>query len=49
MVIVVLTLLSHGYNAVRGHRTGYNNSGTENYSGRRKTNKKQEIIHTIRG
>ena len=29
-VVVVLTL-SHGYNAVRGHRTGSNNSGTEDY------------------
>ena len=34
--VVVLTL-SHGYNAVRGHRTGSNNSGMENYL-RRKTN-----------
>ena len=28
--VVVLTL-SHGYNAFRGHRTGSNNSGAENY------------------
>ena len=37
IVVVVLTL-THGYNAVRGHRTGSNNSGAENYL-RRKTNK----------
>ena len=35
--IVVLTL-THRYNAVRGHRTGSNSSGAENYL-RRKTNK----------
>ena len=39
---VVLTL-THGYNAVRGHRTGSNNSGAEDDL-RRKTNKKQKII-----
>ena len=44
-VIVVLTL-SHRYNAVRGHRTGSNNSGAEDYL-RRKTNTKQKIIHTV--
>ena len=33
---VVLTL-THGYNAVRGHRTGSNNSGAEDYPRRRKT------------
>ena len=38
----VITLLSHGYNAVRGHRTGSNNSGAEDYL-RRKTS----IIYTI--
>ena len=39
LVVVVLTLLlSHGYNAVRGHRTGSDNSGAEDYL-RRKTNK----------
>ena len=38
--IVVLTL-SHGYNAVRGRRTGSNKSGAEDYL-RRKTNKKTE-------
>ena len=36
-VVVVLTL-THGYNAVRGHKTGSNNSGAKNYL-RRKTNK----------
>ena len=37
IVVVVLTL-THRYNAVRGHRTGSNNSGAEDYL-RRKTNK----------
>ena len=36
-VVVVLTV-THGYNAGRGHRTGSNNSGAEDYL-RRKTNK----------
>ena len=36
VVVVVLTLI-HRYNAVRGHRTGSNNSGAEDYR-RRKTN-----------
>ena len=27
VVVVVLTLFNHGYNAVRGHRTDANNSG----------------------
>ena len=31
VVVVVVLTLSHGYNAVRGHRTGSNNSGTEDY------------------
>ena len=44
VVFVVLTL-SHGYNAVRGHRTGSNNSGAEDYL-RRKTNKKQHQDNT---
>ena len=34
----------YGYNAVRGHRTGSNNSGAEDYLSR-KTNKNR--IHTI--
>ena len=38
--------LPNPYNAVRGHRTGANNSGAEDYL-RGKTNKKQKIIHTI--
>ena len=41
IVVVVLTL-THGYNAVRGHRTGSNNSGAEDYFRRRKTNKNTE-------
>ena len=28
-VVVVVLTLTHGYNAVRGHRTGSNNSGAE--------------------
>ena len=44
IVVVVLTL-THRYNAVRGHRTGSDNSEAEDYF-RRKTNKKQKIIHT---
>ena len=44
MCVVVLTL-THRCNAVRGHRTGSNNSGAEAYL-RRKTNKKLKIIHT---
>ena len=39
--IVVLTL-THRYNAVRGLRTGSNNSGVQDYL-RRKTDKKQEL------
>ena len=31
VVVVVLTLLTHRYEAVRGHRTGSNNSGAEDY------------------
>ena len=42
----VALILSHRYNAVRGHRTGSNNSGAEDYL-RRKTNKKQKIIRKI--
>ena len=39
VVVVVLTLI-HRYNAVRGHRTGSNSSGAEDYYYlRRKTNK----------
>ena len=35
-VFVVALTLTHRYNAVRGHRTGSNNSGAEGYP-RRKT------------
>ena len=38
--------LPHRYNAVRGNRTGSNNSGAEDYL-RRKKIKRQKIIHTI--
>ena len=37
VVVVVVLTFTDGYNAVRGHRTGSNNSGVEDY--RRKTNK----------
>ena len=33
IVVVVVLTLTHGYNAVRGHRTGSNNSGAEIISG----------------
>ena len=46
VVVVVVLTLTHRYNAVRGQRTGSNNSGAEDYR-RRKTNKKQKIIHKI--
>ena len=46
LVLFVVLILPHGYNAVRGHRTGSNNSGGEDYL-RRKTSKKQKIVHTI--
>ena len=32
VVTVFLTLLSHCYNEVRGHRTGSSNSGVEDYT-----------------
>ena len=38
VVVVVFLTLTHRYNAVRGHRTGSNNSGAEDYVSR-KTNK----------
>ena len=37
VVVDVVLTLTHRCNAVRGHRTGSNNSGAENYL-RRKTN-----------
>ena len=33
IVVVVVFTLTHRYNAVRGHRTGSNNSGAEDYLG----------------
>ena len=35
--IFVVLILTHRYNAVRGHRTGSNNSGVESYLRRRTT------------
>ena len=29
VVVVVVLTLTHRYNAFRGHRTGYNNSGAD--------------------
>ena len=46
LVLVLVLTLTHPYSAVRGHRTGSDNSGVGDYL-RRKTNKKQKIIHTI--
>ena len=46
MLVVVVLAFTHRYNAVRGHRTGSNNSGAEDYL-RKKTNKNRKIIHTI--
>ena len=43
--LVVVLALTHRYNAVRGHRTGSNKSGAEDYL-RRKTNEKQKTMHT---
>ena len=37
VVVVVVLTLTHRYNAVRGQRTGSNNSGAEDYR-RKKTN-----------
>ena len=45
-VVGVVLTLTHPYNAVRGYRTGSNNSEAEDYL-RSKTNKKKEDIHTI--
>ena len=43
---LVVPTLTHRYNAVRGHRSGSNNSGAEDYL-RRKTSQKPKVIHTI--
>ena len=45
VVVVVVLTLTHLYTAVRGHRTGSSNSRADEYL-RRKTYKKQKIIHT---
>ena len=45
LFIYVVITLTHRYNkAVRGHRTGSNNSGAEDYL-RRKTNKTEDKTH----
>ena len=41
---VVVLALTHRYNAVRGHRTGANNSGVEDYL-RRKKNETKDNTH----
>ena len=38
LIPVVVLTLTHRYNTVRGHKTGFNNSGVEDYL-RRKTQK----------
>ena len=43
--LVVLTV-THGYNAVRGHRTGSKNSGVGYYLRRKKKKIVEIIIHT---
>ena len=42
IAVVVVLALTHGYNAVRGHRTGSNNAGAEDYL-RRKTTKNRKL------
>ena len=39
-VVVVGLTLTHRYNAVRGHRTGSNNSGVEDYIRRKNKNRR---------
>ena len=39
-VVVVVLTLSHGYNAVRGHRTGSRNSGAEDFLRRKNKNRR---------
>ena len=43
--VVVLTL-THGYNAIRSRRTGFNNSGAENYLRRKNDFKTEDNTHT---
>ena len=46
--VVAVFTLTHRYNAVRGHRTGSNNSGEDDYP-RSKTNKNRtEYIHYLK-
>ena len=45
-VVVFVLTLTHRCNAVRGHRTGSDNSVAEDYL-RKKTNKRQKIIYPI--
>ena len=46
VVVVVVFTLTHGYNAVRRHRTGSNNSGAEDYL-RRENKQKTEDNNII--
>ena len=45
--VVVVLALTHRYNAVRGHLTGYNNSGVEDYL-RRKINNYSLRVTSLR-
>ena len=44
VVVVAVLILTHCYNAVRGHRTGSNNSGAEVYFRRKKKKKTEDRI-----
>ena len=45
VAVIVLTLFSHGYNAVRGHRAGSNNSEGGSYLGRKKEENRADFIN----
>ena len=47
VVVVVVLTLTHGYNAVRGRRTGSNNSGAEDYLRRKAKQKCRRAIAHI--
>ena len=47
---IVVDVLTHRYNAVRGHRTGYNNSAVQGYlrqRGNKEKKQKKNTIHKI--
>ena len=45
VAVIVLTLFSHGYNAVRGHRAGSKNSEGGSYLGRKKEENRADFIN----